>query len=121
MQTVTLTLPIFEDWTWPLAAWTLHALYLASGILIALHYAPQIRLAWLNHAATAVAQSLSTWITWTLCRVVAFTYGVFVLHDLVFLIVVGADILGRLAMVGLIMRARLLARGISPLGSSMVR
>lgn len=30
---------------------------------------------------------------WTLCRVVAFTYGMFVLHDLVFLVVVGATCL----------------------------
>jgi hypothetical protein len=34
----------------------------------------------------------------------------FILHDLVFLIVTGADVLGRLSMAGLIVRARRLER-----------
>lgn len=105
-----LTVPVLESWTWPWPAWTLHAAYLISGALIAAHYWPQLQRAWRFPAATAAAQSLSTWSVWTLCRVVAFTYGVFVLHDLVFLAVVGADILGRLAMVGLILRARAFVR-----------
>ena len=107
---MTLTVPVLEHWSWPWATWTLHAAYMLSGLLIAAHYAPQIRRAWHFPAATAAAQSLSTWTVWTLCRAVAFTYGVFVLHDLVFLIVVGADILGRLTMVVLIVRAQIFTR-----------
>ena len=64
----------------------------------------------LHPAATAVAQPLSTWTVWTACRLVAFTYGMFILHDLVFLVVTGADVLGRLSMAGLIVRARRLER-----------
>jgi len=54
-----------------------------------------------------VAQSIATWFVWTLCRIVAFRYGIYVLNDLEFLIVVGADLLGRLAVVAMIVRARL--------------
>lgn len=106
-----LTIPVLEHWTWPWPPWTLHAAYLISGLLIALHYAPQIRRAWRHPAATAAAQSLLTWTVWTLCRAVAFTYGVFILHDLVFLVVVGADMLGRVTMVLLIVRARAITHG----------
>jgi hypothetical protein len=102
---MSLTVPVFETWTWPWPASILHAAYLMSGMLIALHYAPQLRRAWRFPEATLAAQSLLTWVVWTLCRAVAFTYGIFVLHDLVFLLVVGADMFGRLAMVGLIIRA----------------
>lgn len=101
-----LTIPVLESWTWPWPTWMLHVAYLLSGLLIAVHYLPQLRRAWRFPAATLAAQSLSTWSVWTLCRGVAFTYGVFVLHDLVFLLVVGADLFGRFAMVTLIVRAR---------------
>ena len=100
-----MTIPILQDWTWPWPIWTLHATYLGSGLLIALHYIPQIRLAWRHPEATRTAQSLVTWCVWTLCRGVAFTCGVYVVHDLLFLLVIGADLLGRFTMVGLIVRA----------------
>lgn len=92
--------------TWPWPASTLHWAYLTSGLLIAAHYVPLLARAWRHPEATATAQSLLTWAVWTLCRGVAFTYGLFILHDLVFLIVVGADLLGRLAMAALVVRAR---------------
>jgi hypothetical protein len=101
-----LTIPILDGFTWPWPPVTLHLGYLLSGLLIAAHYLPQLRRAWRCPGATREAQSLSTWIVWTLCRSVAFIYGIYVLHDLVFLVVVGADMLGRLAMVALIVRAR---------------
>ncbi len=107
-----MTVPILKSWTWPWTAWTLHALYLASGLVIALHYVPQIRLAWRHPRATATAQSLSTWSVWTLCRLVALAYAVFVIHDLLFLLVVSADIVGRVMMVILIIRAHLIADGL---------
>lgn len=105
-----LRIEAFPAATWPLPIETLHWAYLLSGLLIAAHYVPLLRRAWLHVEATATAQSLSTWAAWTACRVVAFTYGIFVLHDLVFLIVVGADVLGRLAMAALILRARTYVR-----------
>jgi hypothetical protein len=116
-----LTVPVLEGWMWPWPAWTLHAAYLLSGLLIAVHYVPQVRRAWLFPAATLAAQSLSTWSVWTLCRAVALTYGAFVLHDLVFLVVVVADMLGRLAMVGLIVRAHAISAGVSLIGSYLLQ
>jgi hypothetical protein len=104
-----LTVPVLEDWTWPWSVLTLHVAYLISGMLIAVQYLPQLRRAWCFPLATLVAQSLSTWTVWTVCRAVAFTYGLFVLHDLAFLVVVGADMVGRLAMVGLVIRAHVIA------------
>lgn len=100
-----MTVPVFEGWTWPWPAWTLHFAYLVSGLLIAVHYIPQISRAWQFPAATLTAQSLASWCVWTACRVVALVYGVFVIHDLIFIVVVGLDILGRLTMVLLIVRA----------------
>lgn len=91
---------------WPLPEITLHWAYLLSGLLIASHYLPLLKRAWQQPAATAIAQPLSTWAVWTLCRMVAFAYGLCILHDLVFMIVVGADIAGRFAMATLILRAR---------------
>jgi len=109
-----LSIPVLESWTWPWPIWTMHMAYLLSGLFIAVHYFPQLRRAWKYPAATLDAQSLSTWSVWTLCRVVAFAYGVFVLHDLVFLVVVGADMFGRLAMVALIVRAHAISSGKEP-------
>jgi hypothetical protein len=102
---MSVTIPVFESWSWPWGGPTLHIAYLLSGLLIALHYVPQLRRAWRHPQATLTAQSLSTWSVWTACRGVALAYGVFVIHDLVFLLVVGADLLGRMAMVGVILRA----------------
>lgn len=102
------TIPVLETWTWPWPIWTLHLAYLLSGLLIALHYIPQVRLAWARPEATRLAQSLVTWCVWTLCRAIAFIYGMYVVHDLVFLLVVGSDLLGRSVMVALIVRANLL-------------
>ena len=102
-----LTIPVLESWTWPWPIWTLHVTYLFSGLLFALHYIPQIRIAWRHPGATRTAQSLSTWCVWTLCRMVGFAYGVYVVHDLFFVLVIGADLLGRFVMVALIVRANL--------------
>jgi hypothetical protein len=106
---MSLTIPVLESWTWPWAESTLHFAYLLSGMLIVLHYVPQLRRAWCFPEATLTAQSLSTWAVWTACRAVALAYGVFVIHDLLFVLVVGADMLGRLAMVGTILRAHMIA------------
>lgn len=92
------------SWPWPIE--TLHWAYLISGLLIVAHYGPLLRRAWLHTEATALAQSLLTWTVWTACRLVALSYGLFVLHDAVFLMVVGADVSCRFAMATLIVRAR---------------
>jgi hypothetical protein len=102
---MSLTIPVLEHWSWPWPMSTLYAAYLLSGALIALHYVPLLRRAWQFPQATLAAQSLSTWSMWTMCRAVAVAYGIFVVHDLIFLVVVCADMLGRMAMVGLIVRA----------------
>lgn len=101
---------VFSDAQWPLPVETLHWAYLVSGLLIAAHYVPLLLRAWRHVEATATAQSLATWAVWSACRMVALAYAIFVLHDLLFLIVVGADVAGRLAMVTLILRARLHVR-----------
>lgn len=103
------TIPILENWAWPWSGWTLELAYLLSGLVIAAHYGPLLLRAWRFPRATAEAQCLTTWSVWTVCRAIAFTYGIFVLHDLVFLIVVGADLLGRFALALLIVRARVIA------------
>ena len=113
MSNVPLTITVLEGWTWPWPIWTVHVAYLLSGLLIALHYVPQLQRSWKFPAATLAAQSLLTWAVWTACRAVAFTYGVVVLHDLVFLLVVGADMFGRLAMVALIIRAHAISAAVA--------
>jgi hypothetical protein len=113
-----MSIPILESWTWPWPVWTLHATYLCSGLLFALHYIPQIRIAWRHPDATRTAQSLSTWSVWTLCRMVGFAYGVYVVHDLFFVLVIGADLLGRFIMVALIVRANLLNRDKTATGAT---
>lgn len=106
-----LTVPVLEGWNWPWPESTLHTAYLLSGLLIALNYVPQLQRAWRFPNATLAAQSMSSWTVWTACRAVAFLYGLFMLHDLLFLVVVGADMLGRLAMVALILRAHRMTSG----------
>lgn len=103
-----MSIPVLETWTWPWPIWTLHATYICSGLLFALHYIPQVRIAWRHPDATRKAQSLATWCVWTLCRMVALAYGVYVVHDLFFVLVISADLLGRFLMVALIVRANLL-------------
>lgn len=115
VTTVALTIPVMESWTWPWAIGMLQLAYLSSGLIIAAHYIPLLQRAWRFPAAAATAHSLLTWSVWTVCRAVAFTYGVFVVHDLVFLIVVGADLFGRFAVAALIVRARAIASDLSPL------
>lgn len=95
---------------WPWSAASLHWAYLMSGLIIAAQYLPLLRRAWGQPEATATAQSLQTWAVWTGCRIVAFVYGLFALHDLLFVLVVGLDLLGRGAMAVLILRARWLVR-----------
>lgn len=96
--------------TWPWSNASLHWAYLMSGLVIAAQYLPLLRRAWGQPQATATAQSLQTWAVWTGCRMVAFVYGLFILHDLLFLRVVGLDLLGRCTMALLILRARWIVR-----------
>lgn len=113
---MTPTIPILEQWTWPLPDWTLHGAYLAAAVLVAAHYVPLLRRGWQFPDATTKAHSLYTWLVWTFFSAVSCTYGLFMLHNLIFLIVVSLDLLGRFTMVMLIVRARVLTVGIaSPL------
>lgn len=109
---MSLSVQVMDQWTWPWPIWTLHVAYLTSGLVIFAHYLPLLQRAWRFPVATASAQCLTTWAVWTLCRAVAVTYGVFALHDLLFLVVVGTDLLGRLTLGVLIVRARSIATAI---------
>lgn len=109
---MSLSLPVLESWNWPWPVWTQTLVYLALGLVIAAHYVPLLRRARRFPVAAAAAHSLPTWLVWTLCRAIAFVYGLFVVRELVFLLVLGADLLGRLAVAALIVRAR--ASGIRP-------
>lgn len=107
---MTLTIPVFEHWAWPWDVWTLHCAYLLAAMLVTVHYIPQVQRAWRFPQATLTAHSLLTWSVWTLCSIISCTYGLFVLHNLVFLFVVSADLVGRCTMVALILRAQVLRR-----------
>lgn len=108
------SLVVLEHWSWPWAPWTLHAAYLLAALLVAVHYVPQLRCAWRHPDATRTAHSLRTWAVWSICSAVSCAYGVFVLHNAVFLMVVSADFLGRFGMVLLILRARWRRRETAP-------
>lgn len=103
---MSLSLPVLESWTWPWPAWTLNLVYLASGLVIAAHYVPLLRRARRFPVAAASVHPLPSWLAWTLCRAIAFVCGLLVVRELVFLLVLGADLLGRLAVAALIARAR---------------
>jgi hypothetical protein len=109
---MSVTLPVLQSWTWPWPIWTLNLVYLATGLVIAAHYVPLLRRAWLFPVAAATVHPLLSWSVWTLCRAIALVYGIFVVREPVFLLVVGADLFGRLAVAALIVRARVLSSGI---------
>jgi hypothetical protein len=109
---MSLTIPVLESWTWPWPIWTLNLVYLACGLVIAVHYVPLLQRVWRFPVAAATVYSLPTWSVWTPCRAIAFVYGLLVVRELAFLLVMGADLFGRLAVAALIVRARVLASGI---------
>jgi len=111
---MTPSLLVLEHWSWPWAPWTLHAAYLLAALLVAVHYVPQLRCAWRHPDAVCNGHSLQTWMVWAMCSGVSCAYGVFMLHNLVFLLVVSADFLGRVSMVLLILRARMLNHEVAP-------
>ncbi|MEO7335202.1 MAG: hypothetical protein ABIV63_01360 [Caldimonas sp.] len=83
----------------------LSAGYLASGFVMAGIYVPQLVRGWRNPRATVLAQSLSSWTVWAACRVVALLYGCLVIGDPLFILAVGLDLLGRLAVLAVLLRA----------------
>ena len=83
--------------------------YLCSGFVMAGSYAPQVLRAWRHPVATAIAQSLSSWLLWTACRTVALVYGMFIVRDVLFVLSIGLDLAGRVALVVAMLRARRVA------------
>jgi hypothetical protein len=83
----------------------LGACYLVSGFVMAGIYVPQLVRGWRNPRATVMAQSLSSWTTWAACRVVALLYGCLVIGDPLFILAVALDLLGRFAVLVVILRA----------------
>lgn len=83
----------------------LSAGYLLSGFVMAGIYVPQLVRGWRNPRATVIAQSFTSWTVWAACRVIALLYGWWVIGDPLFILVVSMDLLGRLAVLVVILRA----------------
>jgi hypothetical protein len=89
---------------------SLPAIYLLAGTLMAAGYVGQIRKAWRQPQASLLAQSMPSWLLWTACRTVALAYGIWVIRDAAFIVVVGLDVVGRIGVVLALLRARHLQR-----------
>ena len=89
----------------------LSAGYLVSGFVMAGIYLPQLVRGWRNPHATVIAQSLTSWSVWAGCRVVALLYGCLVIGDPLFVLAVSLDLLGRFAVLAVLLRAMWLQAG----------
>ena len=87
----------------------LRGVYFCSGFIMAGSYVPQFVRAWRYPVATAIAQSLSSWLLWTVCRFVALVYGMVVVHDVLFIAAIGLDLAGRVVLLMAMLRARRVA------------
>ena len=87
----------------------LRSVYFCSGFIIAGSYVPQVLRAWRHPVATAIAQSLSSWLLWSACRFVALVYGMVVVRDELFIAAIGLDLAGRAALLVAMLRARRVA------------
>lgn len=85
--------------------------YFCSGFVMAGSYVPQVVRAWRHPVATAIAQSLSSWLLWTACRFVALLYGLVIVGDGLFIAAIGFDLAGRVALLVAMLRARRVAAG----------
>ena len=83
----------------------LGGLYLLSGLAIAASYIPQLARGWRHPEATVVAQSFCSWAVWAACRAVALLYGIVVVEDVLFIVAVGLDLLGRILVLVVLLRA----------------
>ena len=83
----------------------LSAGYLVSGFVMAGIYVPQLVRGWRHPHETVIAQSLSSWTVWAACRVVALLYGCLVIGDPLFILAVALDLLGRIAVLAVLLRA----------------
>lgn len=90
----------------PVAHELLRAAYLLTGLIAAAGYVPQVLLAWRRPEQTAIAQSVTSWLTWTVCRLVALAYCVVLVGDTLLVVAVGLDAAGRLAVLLTLLRAR---------------
>ena len=89
----------------PATSCFLSACYLVSGFVMAGIYVPQLIRGWRHPDATAVAQSFSSWVVWAGCRAIALLYGVWVIGDPLFIVAVSLDLVGRLAVLLVLLRA----------------
>ncbi len=87
----------------------LRGVYFCSGFVMAGSYVPQVVRAWRHPVATAIAQSLSSWLLWTACRFVALLYGLVIVGDGLFIAAIGFDLAGRVALLVAMLRARRMA------------
>ena len=80
--------------------------YFFSGFVMAASYVPQVLRGWRHPVATAIAQSLASWLLWSTCRAVALVYGVVIVHDPLFTLAIGLDLAGRVVLLVVMIRAR---------------
>ncbi len=95
----------------------LQPLYLASGALLLVGYGPQLRQLAAHPEAGVKACPLSSWLTWTGCRVVALLYSACVVRDAALTLIVGLDVGARMAVLLMLARAHALQRpapGLAP-------
>jgi len=83
----------------------LSAGYLVLGLRHGRHLSAAARSRLAEPPGDRIAQSLSSWTVWAACRVVALLYGCLVIGDPLFILAVGLDLLGRLAVLAVLMRA----------------
>ena len=80
--------------------------YIATGVLFAGMYVPKLRCMLRDPGATAKSHSPATELMWTLCRFVSLLYVGLIAAQPVITLVVLLDLLGRIASVALLLRAR---------------
>lgn len=84
----------------------LQPLYVASGLLMASGYGPQLWRLLRYPEASALACPVSSWMLWTACRVVALAYCALAVRDTWLVLGVGLDVAGRLLVLALLLWVR---------------
>lgn len=85
-------------------------LYAIVGIISLFGYWPQIKLLLVSKRAPTEI-SIKTWTLWTLENVVALSYGIFCLNDLIFCLLTGLDLFLTSTIIALVMHNRYVKYG----------
>jgi hypothetical protein len=84
----------------------LSASYFIAGLAFAAAYVPRVQRMLVDDLATARSHSIGTEVLWTLCRLVTLAYVAAVAGQPLITLSVGLDLAGRLAMLAVLLRAR---------------